>query len=161
MKSKSLPRFARFFALFTASAYLMSCQGVPTTPTPTSTDPGPTPQINFTGVAMWKGDPSETGLYSSETTLTPANVNVSQFGRLGSFQLDGIVMGQPLYISKLDMGSAGTHDVIFLVTEHDSVYAIDADNPGAGSLWERHYVDPANGVTTTTLGGEIGITGTL
>ena len=117
---------------------------------------------------MWKGDPSETGLYSNETTLTPANVNVSQFGRLGSFQADGIVMAQALYVSKLDMGSAGTHDVIFLVTEHDSVYAIDADNPGAGSLWERHYVDPTNGVTTmadnfggrTTLGGEIGITGT-
>jgi len=117
---------------------------------------------------MWKGDPSETGLYATETTLTPANVNVSQFGRLGSFQADGIVMGQPLYVSQLDMGAAGTHNVIIFATEHDSVYAIDADNPTAPALWQRQYVDPANGVTTmpdnfggrTTLGGEVGITGT-
>ena len=117
---------------------------------------------------MWKGDPSETGLYSNETSLTPANVNVSQFGKLGSFQADGIVMGQPLYVSQLDMGAAGTHDVIIFATENDSVYAIDAANPGAPAFWERQYLDPANGVTTlpdsfggqSVLGGEVGITGT-
>jgi hypothetical protein len=117
---------------------------------------------------MWKGDSSETGLYSNETTLTPANVNVSQFGRWGSFAADGIVMGQPLYLSQLNMGAAGTHNVIIFATENDSVYAIDADNLTAPALWEREYVDPANGVTTmtdsfggrTTLGGKVGITGT-
>ena len=58
--------------------------------------------------------------------------------------------------------------MIILVTEHDSVYAIDADNPAAGPLWQRHYVDAANGVAPlpdnfggrTTLGGEVGISGT-
>ena len=117
---------------------------------------------------MWKGDPSGTGAYLNEVKLTPANVNAGQFGRLGSFQADGIVMGQPLYVSELDVAAAGTRNVIILTTEHDSVYAIDADNPGSGPLWERHYVDPANRVTTmpdsfggrTTLGGEVGITGT-
>jgi hypothetical protein len=117
---------------------------------------------------MWKGDSSTAGLYSNETTLTPTSVNVSQFGKLGSFQADGIVMAQPLYVSGLDTGAAGTHNVVILATEHASVYAIDADNPGAGTLWERHYVDPTNGITTmpdsfggrTTLGGEVGITGT-
>ena len=58
--------------------------------------------------------------------------------------------------------------MIILTTEHNSVYAFDADNPGAGSLWERHYLDATSGVSPlpdnfggrTTLGGEVGITGT-
>jgi hypothetical protein len=120
------------------------------------------------GVLMWKGDSSESGLYGAEATLTPANVNVNHFGRIGSFQADGIVMAQPLFVSALDMGDGSTHDVVIIATEHDSVYAIDAENPAGGPLWERHYVDSANGVTTmadsfggrTTLGGEVGITGT-
>ena len=58
--------------------------------------------------------------------------------------------------------------MIILATEHNSVYALDADNPGAGSLWERHYLDATAGMAPlpdnfggrTTLGGEVGITGT-
>jgi hypothetical protein len=95
-------------------------------------------------------------------------VNVTEFGRLGTFKADGLVMGQPLYVASLDLGQSATHDVIIVATENDSVYAFDADNPGGGSLWERHYLDPANGITflpdnfggRTTLGGEVGITGT-
>ncbi len=117
---------------------------------------------------MWKGDSSRSGSYTSETSLTPANVNVNGFGRLASFQADGIVMAQPLYVSQLDMGAAGTHDVVIVATEHDSVYALDAANLGGTPLWEKHYVDATNGITTmpdnfggrTTLGGEVGITGT-
>ena len=114
---------------------------------------------------MWKGDSSEKGLYSSETTLTPANVSVGQFGRLGSFKADGLIMAQPLYVTSLDMGQAGKHNVIIVVTENDSVYAIDADNPGAGPLWQRSYVDPANGITTApdtsnAMGGQVGISST-
>jgi hypothetical protein len=165
MRMRHLPRIARSLFLITASAYLVSCQGIsdlPTTPQIPSTNP------SFTGVLMWKGDTSETGLYSHETTLTPANVNAKNFGRWGSFQADGIVMGQPLYVSQLDMGTAGTHNVIIFGTENDSVYAIDADNPTAPAFWQRSYIDLANGVTTlpdnfggrTTLGGQVGITGT-
>jgi hypothetical protein len=117
---------------------------------------------------MWKGDPSGTGVYANEGTLTPANVNVDAFGKVGTFQVDGIVMAQPLYVAALKMSDGSSHNVIFIATEHDSVYAFDADTPGSASLWERHYVDTANGVTTmpdnfggrTTLGGEVGITGT-
>lgn len=171
-----LPRLSAALFVVGLTIYLLNCQATrstpPSTPNPPST-PVPTPPVqqkssSVTGVLMWKGDPSESGTYSSETTLTTANVNVSQFGQLGSVKVDGIVMGQPLYVSNLDMGATGKHDLLIVTTEHDSVYAFDADNPGAGSLWERHYVDLTNGITTmpdsfggrTTLGGEVGITGT-
>ncbi len=131
--------------------------------------PDPPPASNqFQGVLMWKGDTSGSGLYAKETVLAPANVNVSQFGKLGSFQMDGLPVAQPLYVANVDMGGAGAHNVMIVATEHDSVYALDVDNPGAGPLWQRNYLDPANGVTPmpdnfggrTTLGGEVGITGT-
>ena len=129
--------------------------------------PENTQQGKFRGVLMWKGDASGSGLYASETTLTPANVNSTQFGKVGSFQVDGLIVAQPLYVSNLNIGGA-THNAIIVATEHDSVYAFDVDAPGSAPLWERHYLDEANGITTmpdnfggrTTLGGEVGITGT-
>ena len=80
--------------------------------------------------------------------------------------MDGLAVAQPLYVAGLDMGTSGVHNVIIFATEHDSVYALDADNLAAGPLWARHYLE--NGVTPlpddfggrTTLGGEVGITGT-
>jgi len=167
MDKSPLPQCVYSFALLLIALFLLSCQG--THQIAPQTDPVKTvPAATLNGVLMWKGDSSESGLYAAETTLTPANVNVNQFGRVGSFQADGIVMAQPLFVSALDMGNGATHDVIIVTTEHDSVYAIDAGNPAGGPLWERHYVDPSSGVTTmpdsfggrTTLGGEVGITGT-
>ncbi len=145
--------------------YFVDCGGVQNGSTGT---PPPPPPNALRGVMMWKGDSSEKGLYASETTLNTTNVNPTQFGRVASFQADGIVMGQPLYVANLDMGQAGTHNVIIFGTENDSVYAIDADNPGSTPLWQRSYIDPSEGVTTlpdnfggrTTLGGQVGITGT-
>src|SRR6266496_1729252 len=139
-------------------------QNPPPSPPP-RTPPPPTPQ--FSGVLMWKGDPSGRGLYSQETTLTPANVNAGQFGLLGRFNADGLLIAQPLYIANVDTGS-GKHNLIIVATEHCSVYAIDADQPSSGSLWERHYLDAANGITAqldtfggrSTFNGEVGITGT-
>lgn len=121
----------------------------------------------MTGVLMWKGDPSGKGLYA-ETVLTSSLVNVSTFGQWGNFTADGIVMAQPLYVNNVNMGSLGTHNLILVATENDSIYAIDADNPHGGSLWERHYLDSDDGITSlpdsfggrTTLGPEAGITGT-
>ena len=170
MDNGRLPRLIHSFILLLIALFVLSCQGTnqlpPAANQPPAVNPPSDPQL--TGVLMWKGDSSESGLYAAETTLTPANVNVNQFGRVASFQADGIVMAQPLLVSALDLGDSATHDVIIVATEHDSVYAIDAGNPGGGPLWERHYVDPASGVTTmadmfggrTTLGGEVGITGT-
>jgi hypothetical protein len=112
---------------------------------------------------MWKGNSMGTGLNPNEITLTPANVNPDQFGLLGTFKADGLVMAQPLYVCNLDMGSGGKHNVVIVATENDSVYAIDVDSPAAAPLWQRSYL--GNGVTpapdtTNAVGGEVGITGT-
>jgi hypothetical protein len=128
--------------------------------------PPPPPSDTITGSLTWKGDVSRSGNYSSETILTPANISATSFGKLGTFQMDGLAVAQPLYVAGLDMGTLGVHNVVIVATEHDSVYALDADNLAAGPLWARHYLE--NGVTPlpddfggrTTLGGEVGITGT-
>lgn len=158
-----LPTAVCVSLLLTLAMYLVNCGG-----SPSSDQSGNGGGTTVSGVSMWKGDPSEKGLYPNETTLTPGNVNVTQFGRLGSFQADGLLVAQPLYLPSLDMGQAGMHNVIILASEHDSIFAIDADNPGAGPLWQRSYLDPPNGVTTlpdnfggrSTFDGEVGITGT-
>ncbi len=165
-----LSRSAQYFVLAMFTGYLLACGGGGSSPssTPVAPQAPPPAPASYSGVLQWKADSSTTGTYSSETKLTTANVNSTQFGRYESFTADGIVMAQPLYVRGLDMGSLGTHDLVIIATENDSVYALDADNFDGGTLWERHYLDAANGITflpdnfggRTTLGGEVGITGT-
>ena len=71
----------------------MSCVGISASSNSNGGNTGnpPTNNNNYTGVLMWKGDTSGSGLYSNETTLTPANVNVTQFGKLANFQADGLI----------------------------------------------------------------------
>lgn len=66
------------------------------------------------------------GLNSNETILTPANVNVSTFGKIGFYTLDGTSYAQPLYLASVKI-AGGVHNVLYLATSNDSVYAIDAD----------------------------------
>ncbi len=88
-----------------------------------------------TNVATWHYDNERTGLNPNETTLTPANVNAANFGKLFSYLVDGYIYAQPLYVSNLTIGGA-SHNVVFVATENDSVYAFDADQYGTGSpLW--------------------------
>jgi len=84
-------------------------------------------------VVTYKNDPSRTGQNLSESTLTPANVTASSFGLLRNLHVDGKVDAQPLYLSQMRiLGSA--HNVVFVATEHDSVYAFDADT--GSTLWQ-------------------------
>jgi hypothetical protein len=96
-----------------------------------------------TSVTTQHNDISRTGANAGETILTPANVNISSFGKLFSYSVDGWIYAQPLYVAGVTLGTgtvqAGTtHNVAFVVTQHNSVYAFDADsNTGANAnpLW--------------------------
>jgi outer membrane protein assembly factor BamB len=79
-------------------------------------------------VLTFHNDLSRAGVNTSETVLTPSNVNSSSFGKLFVITTDGKVDAQPLYMSSVAMGAQGTHNVLYVATEHDSVYAFDADN---------------------------------
>ena len=80
------------------------------------------------------------GIDSDETILTPQNVNSNSFGKLFSVSVDGDVYAQPLYMSDLLMADGTIHDVMFVVTENDSLYAIDANNGAV--LWQDSFLDP-------------------
>jgi hypothetical protein len=124
-------------------------------------------------VLTWHNDNSLSGANNQEDILTPANVNSTDFGLLFTYPVDGNAYAQPLYKANLTLPDGSTHNVVFVATEHDSVYAFDADDPSAGPsgnglLWKRSFINPAGGITTVpsgdTLSGdispEIGITGT-
>lgn len=106
-----------------------------------------------TGYLTWKNDNARTGLQSNEKKLTPQNVNAHSFGELFSFNLDGWAYAQPLYVAGLTIRGA-KHNVIFVATENDTVYAFDAGKPGP-PLWQRSFLGP--GITTGPIpfeGGE-------
>lgn len=88
-------------------------------------------------------DNQRTGANVHETVLAPKNVNPHQFGKLGAFKVDGPVYAQPLYIPNVEIPGNGKHNVLYVATEHDSVYAFDADRPGDAPLWHVSFIDEA------------------
>jgi len=115
-------------------------------------------QVNVT---TYHNDIGRTGQNLNETILTPSNVNTTQFGKLFSQPVDGQVYAQPLYLSGITVNGA-THNVVFVATENDSVYAFDADsNGGADSapLWHDSLLSTAFGAAagaTTVSSNEVG-----
>jgi hypothetical protein len=91
-------------------------------------------------------DNARTGATLSETILTPANVNVTQFGKVFTLKVDGDLYAQPLYVPHVEVPDKGTHNLLFVATEHDSVYAFDADHAGE-PLWRVSFLNPDHGVT--------------
>jgi len=87
----------------------------------------------FKGVLTWHNDNDRTGRNISETTLTLKNVNSGTFGKLFILSADGLVDAEPLYVPDLTVGGS-THNVVFVVSENDTVYAFDADS--GSSLWQ-------------------------
>jgi hypothetical protein len=95
-----------------------------------------------------KMDNARDGQNIDETLLTTANVNSTHFGKLFAASVDGYVSAQPLYMSALSVNGA-THNVVFVATQHDSVYAIDADT--GVQLWQVSFINPAAGITTVPI----------
>jgi len=119
-------------------------------------------------VTTYHNDNARTGQNLNETTLNTSNVNVNTFGQLFKIPVDGYVFAEPLYVSNVTVSGQGTHNLLFIVTEHDSAFAFDADT--GQQLWTISFIDQAKGITTLSsqndLGGcpdispEVGITGT-
>src|SRR5438128_2236522 len=107
-------------------------------------------QLLSTSVLTYHNDLSRSGANLTETTLTHDNVNASTFGKLFSYSVDGQVYAQPLYVPNVTLPDQSVHNLVFVATQHDSVYAFDANNndpnQGAGLLWQDSFVDPANGI---------------
>jgi hypothetical protein len=112
-------------------------------------------------VPLFHFDAARTGLNPGEGILSTATVSSPNFGKLFSYTLDGYVYGQPLLVSNLTINGAA-HNVVFVATENDSVYAFDSDNYGTGSpLWQvsllrsgetamtNGLIQPVQGVTST------------
>jgi hypothetical protein len=128
---------------------------------PTTPAPPPSGSSTPVDVTTYRNDNGRTGQNLSETLLTPANVNSKTFGKLGVFAVDGKVDAEPLYLSNLKVGGL-SHNVVFVETEHASVYAFDADS--LAQLWKVSTLGP--GETPSDDHGcpqitpEIGITST-
>src|SRR5258708_30426724 len=90
-------------------------------------------------------DNTRAGLNSNETLLTPANVTVSKFGRLFTHAVDGIIVGQPLYASNVLMNDGQMHNVVYVATQHNTVYAFDADRSQGSSASPLWAVSLTNG----------------
>jgi hypothetical protein len=120
-------------------------------------------------VLTYHNDNASTGQYLAEPTLDPSNVTPNTFGKLLSISVDGQVYAEPLYLSNVTITTGpylGTHNVLFVATEHDSLYAMDATTGAV--LWQQSFINPGAGVTTipsadtgaVDIDPEIGITST-
>ena len=118
------------------------------------------PSAAFTQVSVLTQhyDIARTGQNTQETILTPANVNAVQFGKLFTQNLDGQAPAQPLYVPNVYIPALNsTHNVVYVATMHDSVYAFDADsNQGsnASPLWQVSFLNPTNGITSVPQADE-------
>ncbi len=117
-------------------------------------------------VLTYQYDNTRAGANTNETVLTPANVNTTTFGRLFQYTVDGYVYGQPLIVPNVTIPGKGTHDVMYIATEHDTVYAFDADTFVSTPYWTNSFINLPNTNTIQTstdiphnnITPEIGIT---
>jgi hypothetical protein len=141
--------------------HMVSCSSSPPPSQPPPSTPPPTTATG-TNVTTYHNDNARTGQNLAEMILTPSNVNSSSFGKLFVINVDGKVDAQPLYLSQVSIPNKGTHNVLYIESEHGSVYGFDAD--GGTLLWQVSML--AAGETTSDDHGcsqitpEIGVTAT-
>jgi hypothetical protein len=120
----------------------------------------------FAQILTSQYDNARSGANLNEKILTPQNVNSKQFGKLGAFKVDGPVYAQPLFLSGVDVPGKGTHDILYIATEHDIVYAFDITRPGDPPLWQvsllgrDESVPSQDDVQCGFISPEVGITST-
>jgi hypothetical protein len=121
---------------------------------------------DLAGVFTYHNDNARTGQNIQEYALNTTSVNSNSFGALFTCPVDGYLYAAPLYVSNLTIGTQ-TRNVVFIATEHDSVYAFDADSPSCVQLWKTSFlsngVSPVAPADVNELGDlvpEIGITST-
>jgi hypothetical protein len=100
----------------------------------------------YTGTFVYRNDNFRTGQNLAESILTPSTVTPSQFGLQFTDAIDAAAYAQPLYVPNVAIPNQGTHNVVYVATENDSVYAFDADAPGP-PLWHDSFIDPAHNIT--------------
>jgi hypothetical protein len=119
----------------------------------------------FSGVLTYHNGNARIGANPHESILTPSNVNAGDFGKLFTVHLDGDVYAQPLYVPKVAVPSQGIHNTIYVATENNTIYAIDADDPKGLIFWSAHlaqalsFKDVPKGFCTV-IAPVLGITGT-
>lgn len=120
---------------------------------------------NYPGMFTYHADKFRSGVNFQELALSPATVNKNTFGKLFSRSVDGQIYAQPLIVTNLTIAGA-KHNVVYVATEHGSVYAFDADGKITAPFWQHSFINPSAGVTPISkpssglIEPEITITGT-
>jgi hypothetical protein len=102
---------------------------------------------DLSGVLTYHNNISRDGTNTHEFALTASSVNTSTFGKLFSCQADGAIYAQPLWVPNLTL-SGSIHNIILVATQHESLYAFDADASPCRTLWHISLIDSAHGGTT-------------
>ena len=121
----------------------------------------PCPVLAQYSITTWHYDNARTSANTSETTLTPSNVNYKTFGKLSTKPVDGYIVGYPLYLPNVTI-SGQMHNVVYVATLHDSVYAFDADSTSTTPLWMTSILSysPAGATSVpSTVTKDAGTTG--
>ena len=118
-------------------------------------------RLSAQDVLTWHNDNARTGQNLRETTLTLQNVNPRTFGKLFAIRVDGKVDAEPLYAARIEIPHKAFRNVLFVATEHDSLYAFDADT--GEQFWHVPLLKPSEAPARVHCGQiqpEIGITAT-
>ncbi|MGD0412911.1 MAG: chitobiase/beta-hexosaminidase C-terminal domain-containing protein [Verrucomicrobiota bacterium] len=131
------------------------------TPSESFTTPAPQP------VYTYHYDNTRDGANTNEAILTPANVNTNSFGKLFTYTVDGYVYAQALIATNITIPGKGAHNVLYVATENDTIYAFDADNDVPTPYWTHSFLNPSagvvivpSGVTQGNVVPQVGITAT-